>query len=1399
MKRFRYPGAQSFSSRDRDLFFGRQQDIQRLSQMINLNKMIVLYGKSGLGKTSLLQAGVIPSLTKEGYLSKTIRFTAYNSQGQASPLSIFKDQIKEELHSSNFLQKVGVQDSSLWYMFKTAQIQHPDQKGFIIVFDQFEELFSYPDEAVDAFKKELAHVINLNVSSTFKEALKAKIDLDEEFVRQVLHHKLSEDDLFLARSLKVGKDDVRTALKDRLQDDRDFLKRLLKQDIALKKDYLSKEEIDQIYEPLNIKVVIGIRSDRLSLLDKLTDYLPNIMKRMYELKPLQLEQAAKAITIPASLSGTSFTVPPFTYAEGALDKILSYLSDENREVEPFQIQYVCEQAEQTIYKSGKKQIQAEDLGNLNELFKNYYFEKLKEIESEEDKLKARRLIEQGLLFNRMRLSLLGEQITSPKFQFAISPALLQRLEHVRLLRAENRDNKVYYEITHDTLIEPISRAYEEREIKERFEKEQQIENTRKAEEAALLLKQQKENRARIRRARTVIVIIGIAALVSIGTAIWAMAERTSANLAKSEAILALQRAEDLQHEAENAQHMLEEKNAAILQNERDLIRQKEQLSATLASLEKSEIDLKTQIQIAQQALVMADSAGRESTLYSSVYKALLARDTQDYQKAIEFYTIGIGVASKALETTEDSILLASLLVSRAEVYSLDKNIGRAYDNYQSAINTVRKELQPFYHIKRAEFLIEFNDKNYALRDFNAAIAKSNPTNRPRYYISRALFWHKHNNNIEEAKADFQHAIDSAIGDRSLLLLERAKFHTDIKAFELAEKDYMRAFQEATSPKAYHEKWIEFYQRYGESFYQQIKDKAEKMNKMMGPDSPKFFIASKVAEAYDPNNLPNVPSADFNYYLLKKIDALYHYRKENPDFLAQILEAYSKIITTTPRDQRGTFLLRRAKLYQEQKNYSLAEADYKAAIQFSTEEQKSARYQDLADFYVEQQDYDRAVNLYTKSIETLGQTQQDGRKITLYKNRGELQSSVLLQKYKKAIIDYRELLSLFPQNATRFYNQYEGRYYYQTDFYDKISELFLKLEMPDSARAVYHSAIPNATEATQLILYARIGDLFVQQQDFNEALASYQEAIKIANRINAPESQIEDLYGEMGKTYAQMGNTDQALVIFKGQLNRIHQVDEKLEFLLRRARILATEEIGMLNQAIQDYQDVIKISDAQQRGYELLEAREALSRIYLGQNKANKALALFADKENINWPSPIELGRSLARAELFEKAVEAFRKAIEQDPTDLWPWYLQGRSYYYMHEFDKAIKSFDKAIELLEKYPKRNILAGNTNTYPYYRRGNIHRILGNYEQALKDIQYAISKDQTNGYSYAFLAMTYAEQGMETLFYENLEKAISKDMTTPFPLEEQIKFEKVLEHYSTTLPFQLLLEKSKNNPK
>jgi predicted GTPase len=82
----RYPGAQPFPDTEfsRRTFFGREQECIALTDQILANRLVVIYAKSGTGKSSLLNAGVAPRLREADSLPLMVRLNAINSRGETA-------------------------------------------------------------------------------------------------------------------------------------------------------------------------------------------------------------------------------------------------------------------------------------------------------------------------------------------------------------------------------------------------------------------------------------------------------------------------------------------------------------------------------------------------------------------------------------------------------------------------------------------------------------------------------------------------------------------------------------------------------------------------------------------------------------------------------------------------------------------------------------------------------------------------------------------------------------------------------------------------------------------------------------------------------------------------------------------------------------------------------------------------------------------------------------------------------------------------------------------------------------------------------------------------------------------------------------------------------------------
>jgi WD40 repeat protein len=83
-----YRGLGPFTANDADVFVGREDDIARLSDMVRSRALIVVTGPSGVGKSSLVSAGLIPRLEKQGWAAGAFRPAGMPVEALARALAV---------------------------------------------------------------------------------------------------------------------------------------------------------------------------------------------------------------------------------------------------------------------------------------------------------------------------------------------------------------------------------------------------------------------------------------------------------------------------------------------------------------------------------------------------------------------------------------------------------------------------------------------------------------------------------------------------------------------------------------------------------------------------------------------------------------------------------------------------------------------------------------------------------------------------------------------------------------------------------------------------------------------------------------------------------------------------------------------------------------------------------------------------------------------------------------------------------------------------------------------------------------------------------------------------------------------------------------------------------------
>ena len=148
-----YPGLSSFTEADAARFFGREAEVEALLERIRRQKLLVVIGPSGVGKTSFVRAGVVASRPPEwGALVMTpgTRPFAALAQGLSRELLADAESLDELFRAAADQAPEMLRAVSRW------RRKHGEA---LLVVDQFEELFTQtPRESQERFARLLGAI-----------------------------------------------------------------------------------------------------------------------------------------------------------------------------------------------------------------------------------------------------------------------------------------------------------------------------------------------------------------------------------------------------------------------------------------------------------------------------------------------------------------------------------------------------------------------------------------------------------------------------------------------------------------------------------------------------------------------------------------------------------------------------------------------------------------------------------------------------------------------------------------------------------------------------------------------------------------------------------------------------------------------------------------------------------------------------------------------------------------------------------------------------------------------------------------------------------------------------------------------------------------------------------------
>jgi len=152
----------SFTNRDIVRFAGRLHETIKVKELLYSKRLVLVIGESGVGKTSLINAGVIPMINSDSMGYKIIRFS-FSKNPEKDIANMVKQHL--EKHKKDFWKLIKNKES-LFDIFETSLNTKTDIGKFIFVGDHLEQLFTL-GQSYHGFINEVSKLFSQNFGTKF--------------------------------------------------------------------------------------------------------------------------------------------------------------------------------------------------------------------------------------------------------------------------------------------------------------------------------------------------------------------------------------------------------------------------------------------------------------------------------------------------------------------------------------------------------------------------------------------------------------------------------------------------------------------------------------------------------------------------------------------------------------------------------------------------------------------------------------------------------------------------------------------------------------------------------------------------------------------------------------------------------------------------------------------------------------------------------------------------------------------------------------------------------------------------------------------------------------------------------------------------------------------------------
>ena len=232
---------------------------------------------------------------------------------------------------------------------------------------------------------------------------------------------------------------------------------------------------------------------------------------------------------------------------------------------------------------------------------------------------------------------------------------------------------------------------------------------------------------------------------------------------------------------------------------------------------------------------------------------------------------------------------------------------------------------------------------------------------------------------------------------------------------------------------------------------------------------------------------------------------------------------------------------------------------------------------------------------------------------------------------------------------------------------------------------------NAGEGTKTVnadAWNDKGNAHFKRGEMEMAIQAYNRALQLDPSFGRP-------YSNLALAYLTQGQYAEAILLYEKSLELLNSDKDKA---------VSWNGLGNIYRCINDYENAVAAyQKAAQLDPETAGMRDGTNNPQVDQSM----------NRSQTWN---DLGEAFFKAGTYDKATNAFYKAIEMGPNNGWPYANLARIFVSQAQFEKAIALCQKSIQLLKDDKDKAVV--------WNLLGNAYRKLNDYDNAVKAYQKAV---------------------------------------------------------------------------